>query len=91
MTGASLWAGPNLADRSVGMDLDDDSLRPWARNLKAAITRIIDSGLRDPVEIAAEYMKYLEGSHHDPHRAAAARELIEQYARYRLGLPVTKQ
>jgi hypothetical protein len=61
-----------------------------ARDLKIAMSRIIDSGLLDPVEIAAEYMKLLEGPHHDPHRVAAARELIEQYARHRLGLPETK-
>jgi hypothetical protein len=72
------------------MELDDDRFESMARDLKIAITRIIDSGLRDPVEIAAEYMKYLEGPHHDPHRVAAARGLIEQYARYRLGLPETK-
>jgi hypothetical protein len=34
----------------VGMELDDDGFESMARDLKIAITRIIDSGLRDPVE-----------------------------------------
>jgi hypothetical protein len=84
------WAAPTLQKRG-GVEQDDDTFETTAWDLKKNCdNHIIDSGLLEPVEIAAEYMKYLDGPHHDPHRVAVARELIEEYARYRLGLPETK-